>query len=294
MDKIKFLGMGSFPGSANTLDNLQNQIHLVALLAKLGGSDYILSGCEPDGDNKVKAGTLVISGEILPFTGGTIKEYISIQETKQSLSAFGNEYPEAYTFRVAEFATAGVQKWNNLKQILTNTELQIRIESIKGDAPGTVKMWAGAPAKVPQEYMLCDGRDLLINDYPELYANIGIQYGGNEESFKLPDLRGKFIVGFDSADKDYKEIGLKGGYKEITLTEKQLPPHKHIVPWGENLNTAWTPEWGYPGNYFNNSRGYKADTDNDNTWPYSSPAGGGEAHENRPPYFTLAYIIKVK
>lgn len=294
MDKIKFLGMGSFPGSANTLDNLQSQIHLVALLAKLGGSDYILSGCEPDGEGKVKAGILVISGEILPFTGGTIKEYISIQETKQSLSAFGNEYPEAYAFRVAEFAAAGVQRWKNLKQVLSNTELQTRIESIKGDAPGTVKMWAGAPAKVPQEYMLCDGRDLLINDYLELYANIGIQYGGNEESFKLPDLRGQFIAGFDSADNDYKEIGKKGGYKEVTLTEEQIPPHKHIVPWGENLNTSWLPEWGYPGNYFNNSRGYKAETDNDNTWPFTSPTGGGKAHENRPPYFTLAYIIKVK
>ena len=294
MDKINFLGQGSFPASANTFDNMQNQIHLVAMLAQAGGDNYILSGCGLIGDNKAAAGTIVIKGEILPFEGGDIKEFVTIQETRTPLMAFGKEYPEAYIFRVAKFADNGAYKWEDFKQVLSNSELLKRIESIKGDEPGTIKMWAGQPAKIPQDYLLCDGRDLLIATYPELYSNIGIQFGGDAISFKIPDLRGKFIAGLNSADNDYKEIGTKGGAKEVTLTEKQIPPHKHIVPWGENLNTSWQPKWGYPDEYFNNSRGYKAETDNDNTWPYTSPTGDGEAHENRPPYFTLAYIIKVK
>lgn len=99
---------------------------------------------------------------------------------------------------------------------------------------------------------------------------------------------------YDNSSEDYNEIGKIGGEEFHELTEDENAPHKHIVPWGENLNTAWKPDWSYPDDRFNNSRGYKADTDNDNTWPYTSPSGKGDPHENRPPFYTLAYVVRVK
>lgn len=296
MDKIKFLGMGSFPGSANTLDNLQNQIQLVSLLAKLGGSDYILSGCESDGINKIKAGILIISGEIISFTGGTIKEYITIQETKQSLWAFDKEYPEAYTFRVAEFADNGILKWDDIKRVLTNNQLLDRIESLKGEEPGFVKKWSGLIERLSDKYLLCDGRTVQTADYPELAYYYGFE---NDSSFKLPDLRGRFIVGYDNSKPDYNKIGNVGGYDFITLLLKNMPPHKHIFTDDINAKGGFPDiEPGFPLLVNAQTSNTSAKSDGTGAAYYTTSAGGENGNtqpfDNRPSFYTLAYVIRVK
>jgi microcystin-dependent protein len=47
-------------------------------------------------------------------------------------------------------------------------------------------------------YMTCNGSTLNTADYPELFAAIGNNYGGSGSTFKLPDLRGLFLRGYDS------------------------------------------------------------------------------------------------
>lgn len=54
-----------------------------------------------------------------------------------------------------------------------------------------------------QGWMLCDGRWLSRNAYPELYAVLGFLYGRSTNStggdtFRLPDYRGLFMRGFDA------------------------------------------------------------------------------------------------
>ena len=39
-------------------------------------------------------------------------------------------------------------------------------------------------------WMPCDGRSLLTADYPALFAALGYRYGGGDELFEIPDLRG--------------------------------------------------------------------------------------------------------
>jgi microcystin-dependent protein len=54
----------------------------------------------------------------------------------------------------------------------------------------TVKRFAGP--FVPRGFADCDGRLLPIGQWPELFAVIGTQYGGDgKASFALPDLRDK-------------------------------------------------------------------------------------------------------
>jgi microcystin-dependent protein len=36
-------------------------------------------------------------------------------------------------------------------------------------------------------WMLCDGRLLEVEQYPELFAALGYLYGGSDNSFKIPD-----------------------------------------------------------------------------------------------------------
>lgn len=66
---------------------------------------------------------------------------------------------------------------------------------------GTILAWAGTIATIPDGYLFCDGSEVNIADYPNLYAVIGTQYGTPacpDVKFTLPDLRNKFIVGADA------------------------------------------------------------------------------------------------
>lgn len=290
MNKGNFTAKDNFPVSTFTYDFLQKMAHLAGNLAQLGGQNYILSGCVVTGTT-VSAGLIVINGEILPFEAGTKKAKITIQETMDTEHFNGIDYPESYIHRVAKFADNGEYNWSDFVQVLTNKQLEEKIGAIKSENPGFVKMWSGAINRLDEsKYLLCDGRTVNTADYPDLAYFYGKE---GEISFQLPDLRKRFIVGFDNSEADYNEIGKTGGEAKHKLTENELPDHQHIVPWGENLNTAWKPDWGYPDDRFNNSRGYKAETDNDNTWPYTSPTGGNEAHENRPPFYVLAFVVRV-
>lgn len=47
-------------------------------------------------------------------------------------------------------------------------------------------------------WMVCDGRLLRCDWYPQLYAVLGNLYGSSEQHFRLPDYQGYFLRGLDS------------------------------------------------------------------------------------------------
>ncbi|MFT4223319.1 tail fiber protein [Dysgonomonas sp.] len=295
MNKVNITAQDDFPMDSDGMDFIQKMIHQVYKLARLGGTDYIMEGCD-EVNGVISDGQIVINGELLEFKGGQKQDYIVIVETKETVydeeeTGEIKEYPEAYISRYATFSDDGKLKWENVKQILTNQQLEQKISSLRGEPLATKLDFTGRVDRIPDNYMLADGRLLRTAEYPELAWFYGAE---NQESFSLPDLRHMFIVGYDPTKQDYSEVGKTGGEEKHALTADENGEHQHIVPWGENLNTAWRPDWGYPDDKFNNSRGYKAETDNDNTWPYTSPSGKGDPHENRPQFYVLAYIIKVK
>ena len=154
----------------------------------------------------------------------------------------------------------------------------------KGDI-GLIQLWSGSG--VPEGYVLCDGSQVSIAEYPELYKAIGDKY--NTASTKagyisVPDLRGRFVVGYDPSNQDYNTIGNMGGEALVTLTLDQIPPHSHKITfkeetWGDNANKRPFPNHTRPDS------GYTADT---------QVTGGGSPHENRPPYYVLAYVMKIR
>ena len=65
------------------------------------------------------------------------------------------------------------------------------------DMLGAVWQFAGNFA--PAGTLPCDGRLLQISEYDALFSLIGTIYGGDgQETFALPDLRGRTVVGVDS------------------------------------------------------------------------------------------------
>ncbi len=302
MNKANFMAKDNFPQSTYTLDFLQQMSHLASGLALLGGSNYILAGCVTD-HIIVSDGIVVINGELLPFEGGQIKDKITIQEVKEADHYAGVDYPEAYILRKAIFSDTGEYLWNDFKQVLSNHELQKRIEAIKGDEPGVTKGWSGFISKIPKDHMLCDGRDLIIADYPVLYENIGTIYGGSADgkSFKLPNYGGRFGVCYTGTG-DYKEIGMVGGEEYHQLIAEEMAKHDHT-----NGNTDFNKlsaraadvnELGTPSGIddITADKEYNVGNMTPNKWIEATIRSVGEnkPHENRPPYYVEAKIIKVK
>lgn len=169
---------------------------------------------------------------------------------------------------------------------------------------GEIKMWAGATP--PPKYRLCNGDNLPIpgnnpsDQYYDLYQAIKETFniiganGTPKGYFALPDLRGRFIVGMGRGTGD-KEFGFNttGGASEVTLTTDQIPVHRHTVP-SDDWDNGGAPPYSQYGienykelNYGPGESGAGGVCD-------SGPAGGGGAHNNLPPYYTLAYIIRVE
>lgn len=104
---------------------------------------------------------------------------------------------------------------------------------------GTILPWPGTYA--PAGWAYCDGRSLSINSYAALFAVIGTNYGGDGQStFKLPDLRGRTILGTNSQPPlTTRLLGQTGGAEtatatgtgtgSLTLTVANLPAHNHTA-----------------------------------------------------------------
>jgi microcystin-dependent protein len=131
---------------------------------------------------------------------------------------------------------------------------------------GFIGMWSGYT--VPTGWLLCDGTN------------------------GTPDLRNRFVVGSGS---DYT-IGDKGGEKTHVLTKAEMPAHTHTLDIAAesydtrptHANTLMTYESKESVYYGEMSGGDWSDRH----YEILSTVGSGAAHENRPPYYALAFIMK--
>ena len=101
-----------------------------------------------------------------------------------------------------------------------------------------------------------------------------------------PDLRGRFILSYNDqgVNENSKNQGLMirsinqiGGSETHTLTIEEMPSHNHpisAIQWGDGV--------GYSGG--------QNDIEGKATSGY---VGGGKPHNNMPPFYVLAYIMKL-
>ena len=63
---------------------------------------------------------------------------------------------------------------------------------------GSIVMWGGRD-NIPEGWLECNGNLLSRSEFRELYETIGENFGEirDPDAFYLPDLRGRFIRGFD-------------------------------------------------------------------------------------------------
>lgn len=81
-------------------------------------------------------------------------------------------------------------------------DLKEEIEQLKDTICPIGTIQAFAFCNIPNGWLPCDGRSLSITEYPLLYSVIGKIYGSyDSKNFKLPNLQGKFIRGWDNSGK---------------------------------------------------------------------------------------------
>lgn len=169
-----------------------------------------------------------------------------------------------------ERVTGGLVKltrWDDLAQ---------QWRSFEGVPAGIIAMWSGSATAVPDGWLLCNGQN------------------------GAPDLRDRFIVG---AGGGYT-VGAKGGAATVALTEAQMPVHDHpaTATTDKHRHTSGMSSGpvgsGGSNSAFNNqgNGGIVNVPTTEDTHGHTvtvSNAGGGQPHENRPPYYALALIVKL-
>ena len=349
----------SFPVDCETLDYIAGNATLAEMLGNIAGDKMILYGCDAvNGGVSRKEGYVFLrtkdypEGEVLRFEGGSTASGLHVVKNDVAVSANGYSFPKAYTARYLAAGYGSEQyKWEDFEEVKTNrtlwealSGLQKAFSDFSAEPLGIVKMWAGQ--KVPDGYHLCDGSQLSVEEYPELYAAIGTTFNSAKNpdgniyttergQFRLPDLRGRFVVGSHDTDDDYREYGTAGGEKKVLLSsgETPLPVHSHE-------NSVGFPSGGDGSHrhYYTDDRNVKDRSGSimqkyhiEEVEGFGNGSGDGSgaasvyitgftddmdyskhthsidvtikasedkrdiiAHENRPPYYVLAYIMKLK
>lgn len=158
-----------------------------------------------------------------------------------------------------------------------NANGSVVCEEVPGMPAGTIVMWSGSIASIPDGWALCDGT------------------GG------APDLTDRFVVGAGDA----YSVGATGGVVSHTLTVDEMPAHDHGG--GGNTSTGGEHTHSLSVKYSGNGslsvedasevglgRNGLVGAAGNHSHSYAVESeGGGQPHENRPPYYALAFIIKV-
>ena len=129
------------------------------------------------------------------------------------------------------------------------------LTGIQGIPSGVIMMWSGAINAIPSGFVLCNGQN------------------------NTPNLIDRFIVGAGSV----YSVGDTGGASSVTLSINEIPSHSHTVTTRNSQGGGVFTAMGHARNTGSVSSSNASGLSN---------TGGGAAHENRPPYYALCYIMK--
>jgi microcystin-dependent protein len=137
---------------------------------------------------------------------------------------------------------------------------------------GSIVMWSNS--LIPIGWVFCDGSS----------------YNTESGQISTPDLRERFIVCASSSinvpGAGYI-VGQTGGENKVTLNLNQIPPHTHNLH-GSVHQKQEPSTIGSERLYL-----FPNGPSGGSTSTISSPTGNNEPHENRPPYYALAFIMYV-
>jgi microcystin-dependent protein len=157
---------------------------------------------------------------------------------------------------------------------------------------GEIRMFGGNFA--PAGWAFCEGQLLPISENDTLFNLIGTTYGGDgQETFALPDLRGRLPIHQGAGGGGTYQLAETGGAEEITLTVQQIPSHTHPMMCSSGTASNQSPTNAVAAvstaqAYYNNA------ANPTNMAPTSiGPTGGSQPHTNFQPYLCVDFIISL-
>ncbi|SMB83897.1 phage tail protein [Deinococcus hopiensis] len=143
----------------------------------------------------------------------------------------------------------------------------------------------------PKGWAMCNGQLLPINQNQALFSILGTYYGGDgRTNFALPDLRGRMAV-----HAGLSVLGIRAGESFHTLTTAELPRHTHLLGASSRPATTPLPAGNLLAAPAQGERLYGTGPVDTALSPDAvSSFGGGQPHENRPPFLVLNYIIALQ
>jgi microcystin-dependent protein len=154
----------------------------------------------------------------------------------------------------------------------------------------------------PVNWAFCNGQLLPISEFDVLYAVIGTTYGGDGQStFALPNLQGAVPMHWGNGVGGFNtQIGQVQGSTIVTLTQAQMPQHRHAI------TTAVVAPGGAPERTATPSASTNIGTSDPDGLYKSTPtldaafapaaigsAGGSQPHDNMQPYLALNFCISL-
>ena len=292
---------------AQSVDNLTVSKSFVALNGLLASQGVALdstgAGVYKSGDSII----LKVGQYLLAFNSSGV---ISVKNGSALVFSFSNGSGSG-TITYENIKVT--QNINTNKLYLDDVDIEDKLVPL-----GVIQMWAGSVDNIPNNYLLCNGQAVSQTDYPALYKAIGNTFNTAPNAngvnwaapstgmFRLPDLQGRFVVGYNPSNNDYKLIANAGGEASHKLQTNELPQHNHSVDdYYGTENSGKIEEAKKGGNLYGSTislnkyyLGWNASDWDNNRLLYATHTtentGSGDAHENRPPYYVLAYIMRAK
>ncbi len=318
-------GNQKFPLSTETLNFMQEQIKLAYGLTDLAGENIIVRQ-----SSATETGLVIFDGELLPLTGNK-SNLITIAESTESMSVEGRFFGNVRTTRKAVYTNikkatkAGSSSKTKLASdftVLKNiSTLMSELDAAKQHhvPTGAIMMWSGAITDIPNGWALCDG----TNGRPDLRGLFIV--GASNGEITMDGSRYKYDVGSTGGKNKVQLTAAESGLPAHTHGMQNAGAHAHKITYynngdgskdKENTN-AWAVDGkknAYPvsdGGFGSKVNAVRINASYGSTWigndyiqmkdagshshtvNSNTAASASSAHENRPPYYALAYIIKI-
>lgn len=199
-------------------------------------------------------------------------------ETGISAATQGVTNVETTVSALTDRVAAAETKAKTTDSTITSTKSDLEASILKAVPIGTIVMWATSTP--PEGWLLCNGTAVSRTAYADLFKVLGTTVGApSSTTFSLPNLSGRFPLGASNAHG----LHSTGGAETHTLTISEMPSHNHgvagnIVQRGSGSDAFREVAGAYPGG----------------SNVSSQSVGGGQPHNNMPPFYGINFIIRAK
>jgi microcystin-dependent protein len=161
-----------------------------------------------------------------------------------------------------------------------------------------IRMFAGNFA--PTGWALCNGQLMPISQNTALFSLLGTSYGGDGRvTFGLPNLMGSVpMQQGQGPGLSARSLGETGGVPDVTLVTSEMAGHTHTVNAVDASGDVTTPNQALWASALLGRVGtnmYSSAAPNQLMNPTSTGiTGGGQPHNNMPPYLCVSFIIALQ